>query len=142
MNEDELLNNLYTIHTYMQSLLDDIDLSADMNQPPLYSFVNTIDRATLSNIELIMDTISNQDNTDTVNEYLSTEEFWDNVNIIHTDDKEEEECVICMDLIKSGSICIQTKCGHIFHELCIKRWLTTKQNTCPTCRCSVKKCEE
>ena len=43
-------------------------------------------------------------------------------------------CVICMDNKKSN---IKLKCNHIFCKGCIKKWLTEKSNTCPTCRTEI-----
>jgi hypothetical protein len=43
-----------------------------------------------------------------------------------------QECSICLDPISENAIqCC--KCGHCFHEECIKRWLK-KNPTCPLCR--------
>lgn len=43
-------------------------------------------------------------------------------------------CAICMDNKKSN---IKLKCNHIFCKGCIKKWLTEKSNTCPTCRTEI-----
>ena len=40
-------------------------------------------------------------------------------------------CPICTEELKEDIV--TTKCGHIFHELCITQWLKTKR-VCPTCR--------
>jgi len=32
---------------------------------------------------------------------------------------------------------VQLKCNHTFCKTCIKKWLTEKSNTCPTCRTEV-----
>lgn len=43
-------------------------------------------------------------------------------------------CVICSeDLIEADLAVVPLACGHVFHDLCIKRWLT-RRHTCPTCR--------
>lgn len=41
------------------------------------------------------------------------------------------DCSICFENMKDN---IKLKCDHIFCNRCIKRWLTEKSNTCPTCR--------
>lgn len=43
-------------------------------------------------------------------------------------------CCICMENKKLN---IQLKCNHVFCKTCIKKWLTEKSNTCPTCRTEV-----
>ncbi|KAL3623013.1 hypothetical protein CASFOL_031829 [Castilleja foliolosa] len=45
---------------------------------------------------------------------------------------EEGECVICKEMMKGREVC-EFPCGHLFHWLCILRWLK-KRNTCPCCR--------
>lgn len=43
-------------------------------------------------------------------------------------------CSICMENKKSN---IELNCSHTFCKGCIKKWLTEKSNTCPTCRSEV-----
>lgn len=45
------------------------------------------------------------------------------------------ECSICMDNKHNG---ILLNCNHIFCEDCLKKWLTTVKNTCPSCRKEVE----
>jgi len=43
-------------------------------------------------------------------------------------------CVICAeDIAEIGTPVVTLSCQHVFHEACIRRWLT-KRHTCPTCR--------
>lgn len=42
-----------------------------------------------------------------------------------------DECPICTDTIESDHFI--TNCGHIYHMLCMERWLE-QQNNCPVCR--------
>jgi hypothetical protein len=52
----------------------------------------------------------------------------------------DTECSICMSMIfTEGSIQnVTTKCGHLFHWMCLDRWVNESgmktSNTCPTCR--------
>ncbi len=48
--------------------------------------------------------------------------------------KELSNCCICMENKKLN---VQLNCGHTFCKTCIKKWLTEKSNTCPTCRTEV-----
>uniref|UniRef100_A0A1Y1NHE7 RING-type domain-containing protein n=1 Tax=Photinus pyralis TaxID=7054 RepID=A0A1Y1NHE7_PHOPY len=48
------------------------------------------------------------------------------------------ECSICLDTLKiskTRSLC----CGHIFHDRCVSKWISSQQPrpTCPVCRRSV-----
>ncbi|CAE7432288.1 unnamed protein product [Symbiodinium natans] len=43
-------------------------------------------------------------------------------------------CVICAeDIVEYGTPVVTLNCQHVFHEDCIRRWLT-RRHTCPTCR--------
>jgi len=43
-------------------------------------------------------------------------------------------CVICAeDIVENGTPVVTLNCQHVFHEDCIRRWLT-RRHTCPTCR--------
>lgn len=43
------------------------------------------------------------------------------------------ECVICKEEMKEGREVCEFPCRHMFHWMCILRWLK-KRNTCPCCR--------
>ncbi|GBM85292.1 hypothetical protein AVEN_231112-1 [Araneus ventricosus] len=45
-------------------------------------------------------------------------------------------CVICRDLFDAAVGIVTTKCGHLFHNICIDRWLA-RSYTCPECRSNV-----
>ncbi|CAD8136416.1 unnamed protein product [Paramecium pentaurelia] len=42
------------------------------------------------------------------------------------------QCVVCLDNLNQKEISVNI-CGHIFHHLCLKKWLM-KVLTCPSCR--------
>lgn len=46
------------------------------------------------------------------------------------------ECAICQECLPVNSIATHLKCGHAYHEACIRPWLQ-KQHTCPICRTDV-----
>lgn len=43
-------------------------------------------------------------------------------------------CSICFENMKDN---IKLKCDHIYCSECIKKWLTERSNTCPTCRAEI-----
>lgn len=45
-------------------------------------------------------------------------------------------CVICTELFVINSHISAVHCGHLFHEDCLNKWLTSGQKTCPQCRCT------
>ncbi|XP_022915418.1 uncharacterized protein [Onthophagus taurus] len=51
-------------------------------------------------------------------------------------DKIEEPCSICLMEYDHTKQIRLLKCGHLFHRLCIDRWLL-RYLTCPLCRCGI-----
>ena len=51
------------------------------------------------------------------------------------DEKMKEGCVICLEDFaeNDGKAIAELKCGHIFHEECLKEWVQ-KNDICPMCR--------
>ncbi|CAI9095027.1 OLC1v1030879C1 [Oldenlandia corymbosa var. corymbosa] len=55
-------------------------------------------------------------------------------------DIQRDDCVICLAKIVTGEhVKIAQPCGHLFHAVCIDRWLLTEFRclnmlSCPTCR--------
>jgi hypothetical protein len=50
---------------------------------------------------------------------------------------EQEDCSVCLDSLSEGETEYAGKCGHLFHEACLKRYLSTltqRNYRCPTCR--------
>jgi len=45
----------------------------------------------------------------------------------------ERECVICMSTIETGAVYMIAPCDHVFHEVCLTRWMDCKME-CPICR--------
>ena len=41
-------------------------------------------------------------------------------------------CPICTEELQ-GNV-VTTKCGHVYHELCLSQWLDNDKSVCPTCR--------
>jgi hypothetical protein len=57
------------------------------------------------------------------------------------DDLKGEMCTICSDDFYDEDIVRILPCSHIYHRICIDKWLTTKSYKCPVCRkeCGDKK---
>ncbi len=50
------------------------------------------------------------------------------------------ECAIClMEFEEEDECALLDKCDHIFHHLCLHKWLAISSR-CPTCRQSTKNC--
>ena len=49
--------------------------------------------------------------------------------------KNDDDCAICMEEVTVGDTEGKLPCQHAFHKQCIKQWITTKYNpNCPECR--------
>lgn len=43
-----------------------------------------------------------------------------------------DACAICLDEPRAGDQVCRLGCAHVYHAVCIKRWLQQK-NSCPVC---------
>ena len=59
---------------------------------------------------------------------------------IDNESKNEGDCAICFNDYNDDNDAGKLKCGHTFHNTCIKRWFTTS-GTCPICRSNVFECK-
>ncbi|NXU72902.1 DZIP3 ligase, partial [Oreotrochilus melanogaster] len=48
-------------------------------------------------------------------------------------DSSDETCAICCDDELNTDSC-ELECGHLFHRICIRKWITQQSSTCPVCR--------
>ncbi|XP_059662849.1 probable E3 ubiquitin-protein ligase XERICO isoform X2 [Cornus florida] len=46
----------------------------------------------------------------------------------------QEECSVCLTEFEPETEIHQLPCGHIFHKLCLEKWLKYWKVTCPNCR--------
>jgi len=68
------------------------------------------------------------------------DEFKFDINDPARNIKNQTTCSICYSEFKKyDDVCFIKKCNHLFHTTCIKKWLTQYGNTCPICKCDVKK---
>ena len=58
-----------------------------------------------------------------------------------TADNIGQECNICLENININDVISVTKCGHTYHEKCLREWLTNECNvpSCPSCRTNLAK---
>ncbi|XP_031637555.1 uncharacterized protein LOC116349987 [Contarinia nasturtii] len=52
-------------------------------------------------------------------------------------------CAICADIFDAQNNVCATRCGHVYHESCLRKWLLTQTrqeipNTCPKCRTTIR----
>lgn len=48
------------------------------------------------------------------------------------------ECIICFERFGGTSVMTAAKCGHLFHENCLKDWMQ-QSRTCPQCRVAIRR---
>lgn len=57
-----------------------------------------------------------------------------NIDIYNSDKNKESSCTICMDDFNDNEIIRTMVCNHVFHRMCIDKWLTKEDFKCPVCR--------
>ncbi|KAK7275948.1 hypothetical protein RIF29_17075 [Crotalaria pallida] len=50
----------------------------------------------------------------------------------------EVECIVCLTQFEPESEINYLSCGHIFHKVCLEKWLNYWNITCPLCRAPLK----
>ncbi|GMJ10467.1 hypothetical protein HRI_004715900 [Hibiscus trionum] len=53
------------------------------------------------------------------------------------DDDEVVECAICLCKIDEDDEIRELRCDHLFHKVCLDRWVGYRRSTCPICRTSL-----
>ncbi|KAG6651252.1 hypothetical protein CIPAW_06G097500 [Carya illinoinensis] len=53
------------------------------------------------------------------------------------DEEDQVECAVCLCKIEEGEEIRELRCDHIFHRVCLDRWLGYNRATCPLCRDSL-----
>ncbi|GAA0186529.1 hypothetical protein LIER_33817 [Lithospermum erythrorhizon] len=68
------------------------------------------------------------------------DEFRSRTPAIHYDsvcdccDRPKQECSVCLTEFKPDSEINYLSCGHVFHKVCLEKWLKYWNVTCPLCR--------
>lgn len=56
--------------------------------------------------------------------------------------RHEHDCPVCLTWFEPESEINRLSCGHLFHTLCLKKWLDYLNITCPLCRTPLMSEEE
>lgn len=54
----------------------------------------------------------------------------------------QQECSVCLNHFESESRINKLECGHLFHNVCLEKWLKYSNTTCPLCRTPMMPQEE
>ncbi|KAL5995695.1 hypothetical protein ACLOJK_041811 [Asimina triloba] len=54
------------------------------------------------------------------------------------DNWDDGECCVCLSSMNGGGETRRLPCSHWFHRVCVDRWLSLPQKTCPLCRSYVE----
>lgn len=60
-----------------------------------------------------------------------------NYNCNKHDENEDVECAICLCKIDEDDEIRELRCDHLFHKVCLDRWVGYRRSTCPICRSSL-----
>ncbi|GMJ10469.1 hypothetical protein HRI_004716100 [Hibiscus trionum] len=52
-------------------------------------------------------------------------------------DSGDAECAICLCKIDEDDEIPELRCDHLFHKVCLDRWVGYRRSTCPICRTSL-----
>ncbi|XVF60635.1 hypothetical protein PTKIN_Ptkin08bG0064200 [Pterospermum kingtungense] len=62
-----------------------------------------------------------------------------NAVVYKNEESNISDCAICLEELRDGDSCrILPKCNHLYHQLCIDKWLL-KNGHCPLCRASLRR---
>ncbi|XP_062150103.1 uncharacterized protein LOC133858646 [Alnus glutinosa] len=67
----------------------------------------------------------------------SGEELISTARYEHDPCSSEVECAVCLCKIENGDEIRELRCDHLFHRVCLDRWLGYKNLSCPLCRDSL-----
>ncbi|MCD7461202.1 hypothetical protein HAX54_045515 [Datura stramonium] len=48
------------------------------------------------------------------------------------------ECAVCLCKMEEGEQVRELRCDHLFHKVCLDRWMGCGRKTCPLCRNHLK----
>ncbi|CAI9779273.1 unnamed protein product [Fraxinus pennsylvanica] len=69
-------------------------------------------------------------------------EYVDGISVTHYENRTESgdsvECAVCLCKIQEEDEIRELRCHHLFHRVCLDRWLSYGHMTCPLCRNNLK----
>lgn len=71
--------------------------------------------------------ISDKNNATTPRDELVVKRFCEEEEV-------ESECAVCLCKIEDGEEVGELRCDHLFHKVCLDRWMDCGRKTCPLCR--------
>jgi hypothetical protein len=131
---EEVINAVINIKNHL--VIDNDDNDIDTIQHILHSFVIQLQQQEQQlnyELELELEPVS----------ATSVEELDTIEDIAEKLIPKEDICVICLNdlLDKEKSKVVMLPCGHIYHDRCVRMWLTYR-NSCPIGRCKLEKLDE
>ena len=124
-----MVNRLLDTDNAMRDILQDINVSEGNYRPPLYNLISAVHIMVQNNIDVIINKSGNN------NSLIPYNDFHNKIHFIKV--KDTQECSICLENIEKDTTGCALPCVHVFHEVCIKRWLTMNNAICPNCRTEV-----
>ncbi|KAK4373288.1 hypothetical protein RND71_008672 [Anisodus tanguticus] len=77
--------------------------------------------------------ISNKNATIVPHDVLGVRHFHE-----HDSSDSSIECAVCLCKIEEGEEVRELRCDHLFHKVCLDRWMDSGRKTCPLCRNHLK----
>ncbi|XP_051122164.1 putative RING-H2 finger protein ATL53 [Andrographis paniculata] len=66
-------------------------------------------------------------------------EYVESLNIITGGDSDcDDDCSVCLCKIDESDEMRELPCSHVFHRVCLDRWLRCGHATCPLCRSNLR----
>lgn len=123
MSSSEIIHNLLDADIFIRELLESVDVNENTHLPPMYSTLTNLHGIIQAHLSIAL---KNSENTITYNEFDNKVQ---KIKMTKT-----KECAICLENVEKGNCGCILPCMHVFHEGCIKRWITMNNSTCPVCR--------
>ena len=129
--EDDLENEMYVINNEMS--IQPFNLLGNMVNLLLY--VNNINENNDINFENLMEPVRVTISQDNMNIFLTSFKYKIGNNEEQIKIKDQDQCTICLsDYENDEDVSYLNTCNHLFHTICINKWLLEFNHKCPICR--------
>lgn len=133
------LNEIRTYFLNNREILDDIydESSLDLlgNIINLLQYVNNIDDYDSIEFKNLMEPVRVTISENNINTFLTSFKYNDEIDNIYIKIKEQDQCTICLSTYeKDEDVSYLKTCNHLFHTICINKWLLEFNHKCPMCR--------